>query len=194
VTFHCAYFSDRMASGPGGRGRGGGGRGRGRGVPFGGRKPSGKRAGGRQQNGAGEPFGLDEVDAFHKQRDQVKLAVSDDERDSDADSDLDAAAYELSHSDESGESDSDEDGSGDEESEEEDEDAALQAAIQRGGRIGRRELPSRRQLVMACCATSWRQWQQRRRWRRPPCAMHRLICTPWRPTSQGCSQASSVVN
>lgn len=87
---------------------------------------------------------MDEVDAFHKQRDQVKLAVSDDEQVSDADSELDAAAYELNDSDESGESDSEGAGSGEEESEEEDADAALQAAIQRGGRIGRR----------ACCLVS----------------------------------------
>jgi len=74
---------------------------------------------------------------------QVRLAVSDDaESGSDGDdSELDAAAYDLSDSDAS--SSGGDDGSGGEDdeddTEEEDVEAGLEAAIQGGGRIGRRE-------------------------------------------------------
>lgn len=123
-----------MARGPGGRTNGGG---RGKGFASGSNTPS-KRGGGRKQGSDAEPFGLDDIDAFHKQRDQVKLNVSKDEDDSEADSELEAAAYELERGSEREESSEEEDSAAEVSEEEQDEDAALQAAIRRGGRIGKR--------------------------------------------------------
>lgn len=148
-----------------------------------GSKPVGKRgagaggSGGSRKKFADEaPFGLDDIDAFHKQRDTAKLNVSDDNGDSDADSELEAAAYELergsgSEDDSSEEDDEEEDFS----EEEEDADAALQAAIRRGGRIGKRACGP-----AGCMRCTW------------PAALHdgnrngwRRLCTTRRPSPCG---------